>query len=307
MIFKRVLLVFLTIVALGSCMFFWHYLTGGFRKEKIEATFLSKDFKNSLQIPAFAMKEEEKTQNIDPEIVKILDQKFIYLDQGCQTYVFQSQDGQYVIKFIRYSKYELPFWMNCLCFFEKGKAYQQRRLAFRQSKFHHSLRSYEIAGDFMKEETGVVFSHLQPTKCFIKNLQIKDRLGRKFLIDLDQSGFLLQKKVIPLRMKFLEYKKQKDFTKAKELTVSFLKTVQEMAKKKIVNCDYNCVKNSGVLENRIIFLDVGSFFWAKDKGNPSLKDQMFIFTKHFRKWAIKEYPELLDFFEEELIKFSQEE
>jgi hypothetical protein len=211
-----------------------------------------------------------------------------------------------VIKFIRYTKYELPFWMNALSFFEKGKSYRQRRLDFRQHKFFHSLQSYEIADQLMREETGLVFSHLQPTSCFAKSLLVKDRLGRKFSIDLDQCGFLLQRKVVPLRSKFLTCKKHKDLLGAKELTLSFLKTVQEMAKKKIVNCDYNCVKNSGVLENRVVFLDLGSFFSAKDKGNPSLAEQMYVFTKHFRKWAIKEYPELLPFFEEELIKFSQE-
>ena len=39
------------------------------------------------------------------EMNNIFDQKFKYLSKGCQTYVFQSEDKKYVIKFIRYHRY----------------------------------------------------------------------------------------------------------------------------------------------------------------------------------------------------------
>jgi hypothetical protein len=329
MAFKRVLVVLLFLVGMGSSIFFWHYLTGGFKKEKIQATFLVENVKNSLQVPSYVLKKENKKERekkeeiinkdeketivsreamegVNPEILKILDQEFRYLDQGCQTYVFQSQDQKYVLKLIRYSKYELPFWMQVIAFCDRGKAYKEKRQDFRNHKFLHSLKSYQIASREMKEETALIYSHLEKTSCFAKKLVVKDRLGRKFLLDLDQTGFILQRKVIPLRKQFLLYKENHELAKAQELTRSFLHTIREMAKKKIVNCDYNCVKNSGVFENRVVFLDMGSFFWAKDKGNPTLAEEMFVFTKHFRKWAIKEWPELLNFFEEELQKVSQE-
>ena len=99
---------------------------GGFRMGKI---FLEKD----LQLPA---KEPSS------ELLALLDQPFFYLDQGCQTYVFLSQDQKSVLKIIRTERFRPPFWARWILL---PKRVGEKLTKGRTANLQHAMASYRIA------------------------------------------------------------------------------------------------------------------------------------------------------------------
>lgn len=265
----------------------WQLITDGFRKDKIAQDAIYDPKWDVLYRP-----QEEK------KILSLLDQPFYYLGKGCQVYVFGSSDQKYVIKFIRYHKYRLPFWMHYITFCSKGADYKAYRMDHRKRGYFNSLRSYKIAYDLLSRETKTLYIHLNPTDHLKKKLQIIDRLGRKDIVDLDHSGFLVQEKVQSLEPYLLQLKNAQNMQETKKVIDSFLMLVDSLYRKGMTNKDYNCLKNSGYLNGQVVGMDIGSFYPQEGLENPQeFEQELRNFVKHFRKWGIKKYPEILPIFD----------
>jgi hypothetical protein len=276
-------LFFLVIV----CIFVksWHLVTDGFRLDKINY-----DLKG---INEDIIKFDEKNN--------IFDQKFKYLSKGCQTYVFESEDKNYVIKFIRYHRYKIPFWLKVLDFFG---SYKNLRQFYKEKLLNNSLDSYQIAYKYLRNETGVIYVHLSRTTCLNKKIQIIDRLNHKYLIDLDKTGFLVQKKVENFQ-DFLD-KNKNNHEELKRITGSFLQTTRSIYLKGFNNDDYNCIKNSGIIDNKVIHSDVGSFLERNLNEKKAFENEFNHFMIYFKKWALKNAPFLIAYVDDEIKKMSSE-
>ncbi len=285
-IFKLLLKTLFFIVLILLISKSWQLMTDGFRLDKINTSLT---------------KIDDSKQVIDPEINQIFDQKFKYLSKGCQTYVFKSLDDKYVLKFIRYHRYKIPLWLEVFSFLD---SYRNKRLYYKDKLLKDSLKSYEIASKFLKDETAIVYVHLAKTNNINKKIQIIDRLQRKYEIDLDTTGFVIQKKVQTFKDILMQYKN--DEIELKKLANSFLYTTEAIYKKGFINDDYNCVKNSGFVNGKVIHSDVGSFL-PKDnlKSKENFEKEFFRFVKYFKKWSDKNAPFLSKHVDEEIKKMSQ--
>jgi hypothetical protein len=280
--------------AILACVFAFarvgQHLSGGFRVDKIKTTMLEdKSYGNSA---------------VDEDILAILDQPFTYIDKGSQTYVFESEDKNYVIKFIRFNRYRQPFWMSYLNKTDAQKKYVAGRIVHKHKSFTSSLTSYNIAEKYLQDNTGIIYSHLAQSDNINKKMRVKDKVGRKMVVDLDTTGFILQKKAIPLTSFLLNIKQKDDDIALREIIISFLRMICSLYEKNIVIRDYNCVKNAGVLDGCVINIDLGSFF-AKDnlEDKQEFTREIRNFTKHFVKWSNRNnFPLALLIFEEELNK-----
>ncbi|MBN1915053.1 MAG: hypothetical protein JW769_04115 [Parachlamydiales bacterium] len=284
---------FVIVFILMSALFIakgWQLISDGFRQDKIYH-----DFPHESQWEVSFSPQQEK------EIMAILDQPFHYLGKGCQVYVFASQDQKYVIKFIRYHKYRLPFWIAYTDFFQKGKEYVVSRRDHRQRGYYNSLRSYKIAYEQLPEETATLYIHLNRTFHLHKKLPIIDRLGRHSSLDLDNTGFIVQKRVMPLEPYLLQMKKDQKTSETEKIIGSFLEMVEHLYDKGMTNKDYNCLKNAGYLEGKIIAMDIGSFYPQNGLEDPhEFQKELINFVKHFRRWSQKKYPQILFVFDEKV-------
>jgi hypothetical protein len=270
--------IFISVFGLGRLN---QYLSGGFRIDKIKVDL-----------------GEAKESYAKTEIIKnILNQTFTYLDKGSQTYVFLSEDKKYVIKFIRYSRYRIPFWMNHIPY---NTTYRTSRMLHKNKRYKDSIFSYQLADKYLRKETLIVYSHLNKTKNLNQKLTLKDKLGRGFIIDLDNFGFIIQKKVTPLIDYLLEQKKENKLNVSRKIVRSFLQMINDCYDKGIEIKDYNCIKNAGFFEGKVINLDLGSFYKKDGLDQVAIfEKELYHFTQHFRKWAVKKFPEILSIFEEE--------
>jgi hypothetical protein len=252
--------------------------TGGFRLGKVE-------LEGSIQRNAPFLSQEVK---------KILSQPFTYLDQGCQSYVFESQDQQYVLKLLRCKRFSPPFWLDWV----KVPFSLERKLSEdRRKNFSRALESYQIAFSSLQKETKLVYIHLQKS-CDLPFVLLKNRLFQTTLLDLNQVGFLIQKRAIPMKKVLLEKRADRPF--CHKIVSSFVDLVFSMQEKQIRNRDYNCVKNAGVDGEELLFLDVGSF--AREENELSFFDyeeRATHFLKHFYRFA-KNAPDLVSVLDEEI-------
>jgi hypothetical protein len=263
----------------------WHLITDGFRMDKI---------RNNL-------KNDKLFSDNFYELNKIFNQKFNYLSKGCQTYVFESEDKNYVIKFVRYHRYSTPLWLDVFNFFD---SYKNKRQIYKTKLLNASLNSYAAAYKYLKDETAIVYVHLSKTNNLNKKIQINNRLKMKYSIDLDNTGFLVQKKVKSLS-DFLN-KNKSNYQELRKITDSFLQTTRSIYLKGFNNDDYNCIKNSGIIDNKVIHSDLGSFLQKDLKDKDNFKKEFEHFMIYYKKWAKKNAPFLISYVDEEINKMSDE-
>ena len=106
----------------------------------------------------------------------LLRQKFKFLGAGAQSYAFESEDGKYVIKFFA-MKHQIPR-ISDFRHPEKVEARRQHLLS--------SYRAHKLAYENLREDTGLVYIHLNKGTNLQTQLTVVDRLGRSHLIDLDK-------------------------------------------------------------------------------------------------------------------------
>ena len=281
-IFTRIVKLSFIFLFIGLVFFGWYQLLGGFRTDKIESP---------LQ-----KKEIEKPSD---EVQEILKQKFRYIDKGCQAYVFESEDQKYVLKIVRFSRYKVPFWMYFIKWTKKGALKRNRRESLKNRLLKMSLNSYQLTFDKIQDLTHVEYVHLFETDYFTHRLILKDFFQREYSLDPNKVAFVLQKKALPLEKYLLQCKKENDMDKTKKILESFFETTKSLLNRKILNKDYNCIKNTGIIDGKIIYMDVGSFV-----KNNTLKEAkkynhfLRYSSKYFRKWGNKNYPEMLPYYEE---------
>lgn len=245
----RKLTILLPLLLILSLSRLWYSATLGFKMQKIapESFLVSTWQKNISSLP-------EDSRN---EILSLLDQPFYFLGRGQQAYAFESKDKRYVIKFLRLPKYHPPFWTK-LPYLPTSLRLKGMKVALRRDSFWKScLKSVGLAESELKEETGLIFCHLEQTDDMQKVIQVHDRLGIGHKIDLDRYAFILQRKMEMIAPYLLRLHQDNDAERIKEALFSFRDAVSFRVSKKIRNKNRNCMRNLGVLEGKVVEFDVG--------------------------------------------------
>lgn len=193
-------------------------LTGGFKLAKMRVIFFP---------------HPEWDVPLDPEVLRGFKQPFHYIDKGSQCYVFESEDQKVVIKFFRFSK---P-WSSL--------------------KIFTLFNATHIAFERLKEETGLLYIHLNPTELGLPKLRCKDAIGRTYYLALDECRFAVQKKVQKFESAMAEALKRPELMK--ERLDQFVELLFARTAKGVFNSDPSLSRNFGFLGDRAIELDFGNY------------------------------------------------
>lgn len=251
---KRVLCFLLFVSAMLSLPAYAKRLTHGFRIAKMY-----------LDFPHHPEWEIEP----NPEMSAILKQPFYFLGKGAQSYVFESGDGLYVVKLFRYDQ------------------------PFVESKVIHLFNACKIAYDQLREETGLIYIHLNPTPMNLPVLHCKDAIGRSYKFSLDQCRFAVQKKAKAFRLT-LEEAYQNPIEMKKRLD-EFIALLQMRTAKGIINADSNLSRNFGFLEDRAIEFDFGNYRISSDLNQMA---EIKRYTSKLRFWLKRYAPEWTSYLDE---------
>ncbi len=227
------------------------------------------------------------------EVEQALSQPYHYLGSGSQCFVFASEDGQYVVKFFRQHLYFPSLFLNSLPLPPFLHHYREKKNWKRIDKCARDFESYKMAFEELKEETKLLYVHLNPTNCLKKKLAITDKLHIQHAIALDITNFVLQKRAEPAFAHITALMEQGRKEEAKNAVLALLKLIEKRCAKGFKDRDPDIRTNCGFVGDAAIKLDVGRL-----ERSEALKDPKNGFAEvekvmaPFNLWLETFYPSL---------------
>ena len=289
-IWRLATLFFIVLLAYAIGRLYFRF-TAGFTEDNIASDF---SFQSQWVVRPLCSVEQE-------EVAQALNQPYAYLGKGCQSYVFASRDGKYVIKFFKHQRYRLKPWLLYCPPLPAIVKYRQEKLEQKWRKFDAFAQSWKIAFEHLRDETGLVFVHLNQTDDLERPLILYDKMGYRHAIALDGLTFCLQRRATLLCDTLLQYKARGDLAGAQQLVRLLLDMILTEYARGLADNDHALMQNTGVAEGRPVHIDVGQFAINENVKQPAVFHQEF-FTKtyKFNQWLRSHYPELSDYLEKEL-------
>lgn len=212
----------------------------------------------------------------------LLDQPFKYLDRGRQSYVFESQDGQYVLKFFDLKRYQ-PGWLTLF------SASSERRMERKKTRL---FKGYQIAYEHDRDHAVIVFQQLVPNPTLNLNALLIDRFGFNHDVDLATVPFIIQEKGVATRQVISELLSQDDLEGAKWHLRRLLDMYYDEYTRGLYDRDHNFMYNTGFIGDKPIRLDVGRLRADDLYRDPDIakKDLEKIIDERAGGWLQRHFP-----------------
>ncbi len=270
----------LALLGLGTLYYKQAYRsTDGFSTEKIQ-----------FEFPYHAEWETHLSKEQKDQINQILTQRFTYLGKGARAFSFLSQDGQYVLKFFKY-RYHTPHWaVRILPAIFPFEPYRQRKM--QKVSLDTVLNGYKIAFDHDPIGTGLLYVHLNPTIQQHPIAIVTDKQGKEHLVDLDNTRFVLQKKVRELTDLLNELMRNQDIGQAKYRINQVFDLYLFHYNHGLHDLGMGILRNNGFIEDEPIHFDVGKMTLdSRISDSRFHREKMIKMAKKVKQWFGKNYPE----------------
>lgn len=213
------------------------------------------------------------------EANEVLKQPFYYLAKGKQCVAFASQDGRYVLKFLKQSQSR-----------KERKIERAKRLE----------KSFEIAITKAADECGILFAHMSSTKGIHPNVTLLDSRGHLVSVPLNDVQFVIQEKVQFIKPRLISFMYEGKEAEAKQTIDALFQVLVALGKKGIEDNDGALIRNNnvGFLENHAIILDPGKFVLFKKALTAQEFEHSLRRLQPLENWLEKHYPTLAHHFEE---------
>lgn len=279
------------LIAYGSGRLYYA-VTGGFTLENITSQFA---YNENWDIPPLTDVEKHQVKHI-------LSQNFTYLGKGCQSYVFASEDGQYVLKFVKYQRFRPQAWLDHFEFIPLVNRYRLAKIDKKTKKLEMLFSSWKVAYMHLKPETGLVYIHLNKTNDLKMPLKIYDKMGFEHVLNMDDMEFLLQKRAYMLCSVLSQFAQRGELGQAKELIDNLLTMILGEYQRGFADNDHALMQNTGAVGTTPFHIDVGQFVIKPEMAQPeNYKQELFSKTFKFRKWLAKHHPDLGLYLEDKLL------
>lgn len=248
-----------------------HQLTDGFSVNRVHLN--------------FAPQKEFYPEPPSAEIVDALKQPYAYLGSGSQSFAFKSDDGRYVLKFF---KLGTSIW----------KRFNLPRFERRKHSFVRAFESCLIYQNRLKQESGLLYCHLNPSDYDLPTTTLVDRNRCLLPLQLSQVPFVLQKHIEPTSARLTRLKGLADAKVTIDQLFDFLITRYEMG---LSDKDPNLAENFGFIDDQVVSLDVGGLI--PDREN--LKEYFFTHELLKAKWKLNRWlkvndPDLIPYVDEKV-------
>jgi hypothetical protein len=190
---------------------------------------------------------------------EILNQRFTYLNHGGQMTVYESQDKKYVLKFFNPRSVIKRNWFQK---FNKLRRFNSLKWItntyFRKkARMKRFFNRYEMAFQDLREETGLVYVHLDPSTCLAQSVEVVDKEGSLHHLPLKAYPFVLQRKV-ELTMHHIDrLLKNGDVAGARRSVEQIYDLFLTRTQKGYTDRLQTLYKNYGFIEGRAVQLDIG--------------------------------------------------
>lgn len=231
----------------------------------------------------------------------ILDQPFFYLEKGQQSVAFCNQEHTYVLKFLKGKRMNTDPWLKLVSSLPMFKGLYAKEVERKKSRKYRLFSSYKLAYDELKDETGLIYLHLNKTKGLHSNIRLIDQKGRSHILNLDDCHFCIQRYAMPCFDRLKEEMEKGNVEKAKQLVNQIITLVINRHQKGIFDGDPCFEHNSGFIDDRAIIIDLGRFSKVDDLFSPKFsKNVVFEAVTDLHEWLQEYYPYLDQYLNDQL-------
>lgn len=224
-------------------------------------------------------------------------QPYFYIGKGCQAYVFESLDKQYVLKFFKQKHLHDPVFLKKFEFLPILGPFIEEKSARRAERRARLTNSLTLAEQYLKQEGALISIHAASP--LPKKVVLFDRLGWQHVIDLHTTPFILQKKATPLSNQIQKLLEKKESEKLLLLLDSLQELLHQCLKVGVVDIDRAFVQNTAYLESedRAIVMDLGQLKKISELENFHQEVYLKQRATALKEWAKNKSPELLPYLE----------
>jgi len=217
-------------------------------------------FTNNRILSTHAFHPEWECNN-PPEIEQIISQPFHYFTYGGQSWVFLSEDGQWVVKFFDFR----PTWYDAAKALHLPESWTPK-LTERQIKRREThVKGYILAATRFRDGCGLVGIFLNGKQTGQHHMVITDPSHCQHRIDLSTCSFVVQRKAEPLPDRIHSLLKAGNAKEASSALSTVLNLVAERTALGLGDGDVvNFHRNMGFIGNKAIYLDAGGFIDAPE-------------------------------------------
>lgn len=281
---KIVKLLFLAICLIGIARF-THHQTHGFRLSKIRGNLC----------------EEKEWSSLQQAPNALFEQRYHYLGRGLQSFAFASEDGNYVIKIFNNRYQRFIHCYQLLSHFPFIGAWASTRHVHFHTKLLKTFSSYQIAEKRFRDESGLIFTHLNATSTLPHQLILVDPLHIEHVIDPNNLGFVIQKRASMVYPTLLGYIEAGRIDQAQHAISSLVDLFIAKYQKGIADSDPLIRTNYGFIGETPLQIDIGPFTDDPQMAEPShYAHEIKRATNSLKNWLDNHCPELSLFLEETL-------
>lgn len=243
------------------------------------------------EMPHVSAKDKE-------ELDQLFSRGFTFFGKSSHAYLFLSEDHKYVLKFLKRSALNPKSWIGYipLSFNPYYQEFKQKQEA--QKKIYTACKTAFLE---FKEETGLVYMHMNPTHSLNKKISIFDKHGKAYSVELDKASFYVQKRAQLIYPRIAELMRIGDIEHAKKIISSVFSLIDLLGKKGVCDHDLSLYKNFGIIDDKAVQLAISKLQIDHSYAHSTTyKQSIPVITEPFRRWIKKNYPELLAHFDERL-------
>jgi len=170
-----------------------------------------------------------------------------------------------------------------------SKAYFKRKERLERLSYRHQL-----AFDHLKEESGLIYVHLDDSTKLFTTLQVIDQKGRPWTLDLNDVPFVIQKKAELAFSVFDKLKQREEWDKIQDCFKQLYVLFNARTQKGITDRLQTLHNNYGFLEGKAIQIDLGGIMKDEKIQKAPEKEIKRIFS-NFIDPIRCHYPEFLPY------------
>jgi len=227
------------------------------------------------------------------EVKRALSQPFRYLNGGGQCMTFASLDDEYVIKFFKQRKFAIPTWIEQFPLPFLIEPLRKKKERKREERREEVFSAFIDSFNHLSKETSLLYVHLNPTNHLQVKLEISDKDGKEYRLELDKLQFVVQRKAELASRVIDRLVGSGQIEEAKRAIDQLIALQLTISEKGFRNRDPNFRHNYGFIGTEAILIDTGKIVPRDEKSDLDRP----IITSHLERYLKEHHPQLLLYFE----------
>lgn len=262
---------------LGSLFYFTHI-------SEFSAAYISSPFKGPKEFLNLGVEQKNLVD-------RIFSQNFKFKGSDDQNFIFESEDGQFSLKFFKMHQLIGGKWLKYIPIPALSKVFFLNHYNTSTEKVRQIFKNYKDVYGNLKENTNLVFLHLNKSKDLKKKVRLFDDHNKEYVLPLDNFEFIVEERLISAESLFHDLMSKGSVDQAKKAFVSILDLINIRNQKGYGDRSLEIIENFGFRDGRAVYTNA-DVLTREDKSflvqEPSVSHDLRVVY-----WVQEKYPDII--------------